>query len=585
VPRLLREKFGNDITIGYFHHIPFPFFEIFRLLPNTWRSGILEGLLGADLVGFHTYPYSQYFAGCVHRILGYEHNLSVIAADTRSVVIDTFPMGIDYEKFQAAANQSAVKKQVAIITKTVGNLKLILSIDRLDYTKGIGQRLEAYDLFLDSNPDWRNKVVLALVVVPSRTNVGRYQEMKEEIDQLVGKINGKYGTVNWTPIMYQYKSLSFAELVALYATSQVALVTPMRDGMNLIAKEYLATRSDRSGVLVLSETAGAVQELGEALIINPHHVGAIAKAIKKALATSKADQKKGNAIMKKRLQRYTSVRWAEDFIQELQAAKKNQEGEQESKALTVLTKNNLVKKFARARRRLLLLDYDGTLVPFSKYPPQAKPNAKLLTLLSRLGRIPRTSLVIISGRDRRTLDKWFHNIPLLLVAEHGIWTKEKKKAWTMPKEFDNEWKKTVLPILENYVDRVPGSFVEKKEYSLAWHYRAATPGLSQQRAQELSMTLINLTANMDLQVVPGDKVIETRNAGANKGAAALQFLRNQKFDFVLALGDDTTDEDLFEALPKRAYSIKIGRGQSAAQYFLPDYHAALALLEDLKYKK
>ena len=313
LPYLLRKSLPK-IRIGFFLHIPFPQFEIFRLLPGKWRREILEGLLGADLIGFHTHDYGEYFVRCVQRILGCAHHIGQLTVGDRVVKVGTFPMGIDFKKFHAAANHAEVQKEKEDLQKTLGDSRIILSVDRQDYSKGILHRLQGFEAMLETNPEWRGKVTLIMLVVPSRIGIADYEGMKKRIEELVGKINGRFGTISWTPIIYQYRSLPFQSLAAMYAMSHVALVTPLRDGMNLVAKEYVATRHDKTGVLVLSEMAGASKDLPEAIIINPNNREEIADALKTALEMPREEQMRRNGIMQNRLRRYDVTRWAMDFL-------------------------------------------------------------------------------------------------------------------------------------------------------------------------------------------------------------------------------------------------------------------------------
>ncbi len=575
LPKLIRERLP-DSTIGFFLHIPFPSFEVFRLLP--WRKEILAGLLGADVVGFHTYDYVQHFINNAHRLLGYEHNMGRIAAGGRIVMPDAFPMGIDYKRFSEANQEPEVRKEITKFQKKLGERKVILSIDRLDYTKGIPQRLEAFDTFLERNPEYKEKVVIILVAVPSRTQVEHYKLLKKQVDELIGRINGKYGTIGWTPIWYLYRSLPFPSLAALYSISDVAVLTPLRDGMNLIAKEYIATKTEGKGVLVLSEMAGASRELGEAIIVNPHDNEELAEALEKALKMSEEEQQERNKAMQKRLQRYNILRWVEEFTDRLLYTKRLQK-ETTVKMLTSEMKGRLVGNYRKSKRRLLLLDYDGTLVPFSGRPEEAKPDDELLKLLEKLAENLKNQVVLISGRDQDTLERWFGNLSLGLVAEHGVWIKEKE--WEMVEPLTDEWKGNISPILELYVDRTPGSFIEEKEFSLVWHYRKADPDLSSIRVRELIEILVNLTANLNLRVLEGSKVVEIKNIGINKGRAALRWISKEQWDFLLAVGDDLTDEDVFAVLPKIGYSIKVGFSPSKARFNLYLPRDVRLLLEEL----
>jgi len=577
LPGLIRERLP-EARIGFFLHIPFPSFEVFRLLP--WRKEIIEGFLGADLIGFHTNDYVLHFLDSVHRLLGCEDTFGQISAGNRVIKVDVFPMGIDYKRFATAVQEPEVQRGIERIRKKVGDRKIILSIDRLDYTKGIAQRLEAFDLFLESNPQYKEKVTLILVAVPSRTGVERYAQLKNRVDELVGRINGKHGTIGWVPIWYLYRFQPFHSLVALYNVADAALVTPMRDGMNLIAKEFVATKVDGKGVLILSEMAGASKELGEAIIVNPNNQEEVAQALKEALTMPEEEQIERNRIMQKRLQRYNVVRWGTDFIDALSSIKKVQL-ELSVRKLTQETQKKLIRSYSESDNNIILVDYDGTLVPFAEKPQKAKPDEELLGMLNELGKNLKNEVVIISGRDRETLDKWFGNRNLGLIAEHGVWIKDRGKSWETIEPLRDDWKEQMRPVLEWYEDRTPGSFIEEKDFSLVWHYRKAEPQLASIRARELKDALLQLTANLNLGVLEGSKVIEIKSIGINKGRAALHWLSKSAWEFILAIGDDWTDEDLFAVLPDSAYSIKVGLSPSKAKFNLDSVAEVRLLLKQL----
>jgi trehalose 6-phosphate synthase/phosphatase len=576
LPRLLKARRPQQ-PIGFFLHTPFPSFEVFRLLPGEWRREILEGLLGADLIGFHTYEYTHHFLQSTLRILGYEHHLAQIMTSDRIVKVDTFPMGIDFERFATAPNDPAIQHEERELRSTVSEGKIILSVDRLDYSKGILNRLEGYEVFLETEPQYHGKVVLLMIVVPSRIGVRQYERMKRQIEELVGKINGRFGRVGWTPVVYQYRSVPFSSLVAFYAAADICLVTPLRDGMNLVAKEYVATRREGTGVLILSEMAGSAKELPEAIVINPNNRSEVARALKEAFETPLEEQKKRNTLMQRRLRRYDVTRWANEFLHAVIAVREIRERIQ-AKLLTPTAALGIVEQYKKSRRRLLFFDYDGTIAPFARYPTLAVPDETLLRLLWTLSSDPKNSLVIISGRDRQILDDWFGQLPVGIVAEHGIWLKKAGQLWQMLKPVTSEWKPQLLPILETYADRLPGAFVEEKEYSVAWHYRLADPEQADFLVGEIADHLLNLTAKTDLQVVQGNKVVEIRNAAVNKGTAALEWVSGDNFDFVLAVGDDTTDEDLFRALPVTAVSIRVGISATHAHHNVRNTFEVIDLL-------
>ena len=580
LPQLLREKMP-DLPIGFFLHTPFPSYDLFRTLPTKWRRAILEGILGADLIGFHTIDYTQHFLRCILRILGIEHNFGQVLIDgERAMRVDTFPMGIHYEQIRDNVKSDTVQQEARALRDRLGNPKVVLSLDRLDYTKGIKHRLEAYATFLERYPQWLRKVVLMLSVVPSRLGSEHYEQMKEEIDKLVGSINGRFGAIDWNPIVYRYRFLPYHQLLSLFAMSDVALVTPLRDGMNLIAKEYVASRADQKGVLILSEMAGASRELGEALIINPNDESEIVDALKTGLEMPEEEQVRRNQVMQNRLGRYDVIRWGQDFTGKLNSVK-DQQKRFNARLMDKSTREKLIKDYTSSANRILFLDYDGTLSPFKERPETAVPGAVLLATLNALAEDPRNNLVIVSGRHRDLLHKWFGPLSIGIVAEHGAWIREKDKDWLPAIKVESNWKEKVRPILQSYEDRLPGSFAEEKEFSLVWHYRAADPELASVRSKELADELGYFTENTELQVLQDSKSIEVRNVGIDKGMAAKLLLSEKTFDFVLAVGDDLADEELFKVLPEKSYSIKVGLAKSYAKFNLKNHRDVIQLLTDL----
>ncbi len=577
LPELIRRQLPNA-QIGFFLHIPFPSFEMFRLLP--WRKRILNGLLGADLIGFHTYDYVRHFLSSSARIVGTEHSMGSLTIGDRIVKIDAFPMGINYNKYSSSAEDPKVKKGLTAIRKKVSERKIIISIDRLDYTKGIVQRLEAFDLFLSQNPEYKGKVTLILVAVPSRTGVEDYMELRNRLEGLVGRINGEHGTIGWMPVWYLYRFLPFERITALYNIADVALVTPLRDGMNLISKEFIATKTEGRGVLILSEMAGAASELGEAIIVNAHNKQAIIDAMKEALEMPVEEQIERNRLMQKRLSRYTVTRWAHDFMESLSEAKRLQQKLSVCR-LAKPIREKLFNEYNKSAKRLFLLDYDGTLVSFAGRPEKATPDKELFALLQPLAADPKNEVIVISGRDKTTLHSWLGNLNASLIAEHGAWIKEKSLDWRVIEPLRNDWKQTIRPILELYTDRTPGSSVEEKDFSLVWHFRKSDMELAYLRTQELRDAILSLTANLGIGVFEGSKILEVKNIGINKGQAAKLWISKRKWDFIFAAGDDFTDEDLFAVLPESAYSIRVGYGISKARFNLDSVNELRLLIEEL----
>lgn len=577
LPTMVRERLP-EATIGWFLHIPFPSFEIFRMLP--WRREVLEGLLGADLVGFHTYDYARYFLSTCRRLLGLEEQLGRLFADGRLVLVDAFPMGIDYERYRDAARSPAALAEAERIGVRTGVCKVVLSIDRLDYSKGIPDRLRAFDAFLERYPEWHGRVTLMCVAVPSRESVETYRQLKTEVDELVGSINGRYATLDWTPIRYLYRSLPFDALSGMYGAAEVALVTPLRDGMNLIAKEYLAAHDGTGGVLVLSEMAGAARELGEALQVNPFDRAQVVDALHSALTMDEDEARERNVLMQRRLRRYTVNKWAEEFLDGLDRIKLAQAG-LDAHLLDAGQRSKLVSAYRSAERRLILLDYDGTLMPFASRPEEVAPTPEVRALIAALAGITDNEVVIISGRDRATLESWLGDLDVDIVAEHGVWLRGRREEWVTIEPMSDEWKPRVASLLEMFVDRTPGSFVEEKDFSLVWHYRQVGLEMAATRVLELKDALTSVVSDWGVAVMDGNKVLEIRAANVNKGRAAHRWMCRDDLDFILAIGDDRTDEDVFDAAPEGAWTVKVGPGPTHARHSVRGVDDVRALLAEL----
>lgn len=578
LPQLLRQKMP-DSSIGFFLHTPFPSFEVFRLLPQS--DELTRGLLGADLIGFHTYDYTRHFLSSALRILGHENVLGTIALQDRIVHTDAFPIGIDYKRFAHAINEKAVKHEINNLRNHFHGQSIILSLDRVDYSKGILKRLEAFDLFLEQNPAYRHKITMVMIGIPSRGEVDVYQSLRKEIEQTVSRINGKYATVEWSPISYQYHSIPFAQLIALYYEADIALVTPLRDGMNLVAKEYVAVKQRRKGVLILSEMAGAASELPEALLVNPNNTESVVRAIKHALKMSTAEQKRRLHAMQSRLSKYTIQRWMDDFVDQLAMVKKRQ-SERTHRILKPSEKAEILQAYKKAKKKLFLLDYDGTLANFEAQPnsPKLWPSKQLLGILKKLAAQPKSIVTIVSGRPKQVLDDWFNTVPVSLVAEHGAWVKE-DGSWTHTKALQPAWKDAIRPILNAYEERTPGAIVEEKDFSLVWHFRNVPPALAYVRNTELRHDLQQAIHHADLRFFDGNKIIEIKPKNIHKGEIAKQKLVHYDPDFILSIGDDYTDENMFAALPAWAFTIKVGLKDSSARFHIESVERVVELLGEL----
>jgi trehalose 6-phosphate synthase/phosphatase len=573
LPQMLRERLP-DARIGFFLHIPFPSSEIFRLLPHRVR--ILEGLLGADLLGFHTATFVRHFASSVLRLVGLTTEVDRIQRGDREVRLGVFPMGIDAASFERSARSADVLARVT--AHRARGEKLLLGVDRLDYTKGISRRLLAFERLLHAHPELRERVRLVQVAVPSRENVGAYRELREEVDALVGRIHGEFATPSWSPVHYLYRGLPPDEIVALYRAADAVLVTPLRDGMNLVAKEFVASRPDGDGVLVLSEFAGAAAELAEAIHVNPYDVEATAEALHRALHMPADERRTRMEGLRRRVVTHDVHWWARAFVARLERSAPPASAAVPSPRAAV---EEALARARAARRLLLLLDYDGTLVPFAPTPDLAAPDEELLGIVAALAARPGAEVHVVSGRRRDTLERWLGALPLGLHAEHGHWSRPRGGAWKAAEVGPTAWREPVLAILRDFAERTPGSLVEEKTASVAWHYRSADPEYGAAQAKELSLHLSTLVSNAPVQILPGDKVLEVRPHGVDKGRIARSLAANAGGALVVAFGDDRTDEDLFAALPQGSIGVHVGPAPSRAGLRLRGVREARAFLREI----
>lgn len=577
LPAMIRERMPS-IRIGFFQHIPFPSFEVFRQIP--WRDELLTGLLGADLIGFHTFDDVRHFMSTAIRIKGVKTVSNLLYHEHRIVEADAFPMSIDFEKFSDTTRHPQTLRNLKKLDDLVGNKQLIISIDRLDYSKGIIDRLYAYDLFLKMHPEWKEKVVFIQIIVPSRDKVEHYASHKDDINGLVSHINAEHNTIGWQPIQYFYRSFPIHMLSALYFKADIALVSPIRDGMNLVCKEYIASKTNLRGVLILSEMAGAAKELYDAVIINPHDREQVASAIFLALTMPEEEQERRMQTMRQTVSQFNIHRWVANFMNELNEIKSRQEV-MSTRLINDNIKTSVFDKYKKSKKRIFFLDYDGTLVAFNKNPDLASPDLELRALLNHLLEDERNQIVLISGRTKDSLQRWFGRENLDLVAEHGAWVRRKGEDWKVADGLENEWFNEVAPLFKRFAEKTPGAFVEEKSFSLAWHFRNVDSDLAEQRVYEMVSNLKYITAEKNLQILQGDKVVEVRSMRVNKGVAAKDFMAGSDFDFVLAIGDDFTDEDTFLAMPPSAITIKVGAGLSAATFNLRSPVEARSFLKDL----
>ena len=575
MPEMLRSE-EKALNIGFFLHIPFPDQKTFSRLPEAKR--LMVGMLGADLIGFHTTDYVKNFADSASAMnVGMVTDNQVKLPD-RSVRVAEFPMGIDYEKYAAASKSRDVKKAAKRYKKRYGRRKVIVSVDRLDPTKGLEERLRAYGQLLAYRPELRGKVVFAMVAAPSRTDIAVYVQLSRRLEVLAKEINKTYGSLSWQPVDYMNIAQPFEEVAALFQIADVAFIVPIRDGMNLSAKEFVASNKNH-GVLILSETAGAAQELHDAIMVNPAEPESLVDALQQALTMRKKELRGRLKRMQKDLSINTVQHWAKTFVDTLQQPIPGTP--RLTRTLSKRLMKDLQADYVSAKKRLLLLDYDGSLVPFTADYHNAKPPRSLLQLLESLVADRANDVVIISGRSAEDLNAWFGSMPVNLVAEHGAATKKVgNKKWQLVEKTNTDWKQLLLPSLEKYARLTPGARVEIKPHSLVWHYRAAMPYYAQKYAVIIKQALKPFLKTYGLELVHGNKVIEIKNPRISKAHAAQPWL-DRGYEFVLAIGDDVTDEALFTSLPDTSYSIKVGRGRTAARFRLASSKQIIELLKKI----
>lgn len=569
VPSMLRGQ-KKGLKIGFFLHTPFCSSEIFRLLPQ--RAELLKGLLGADVIGFHTYDYLRHFRSSILRVLGWEADAEGMWHDGREVHMGVYPIGHNHAGFEAAVNSPEFSAVLKTHSDNLLGKRMILNVERLDYTKGLPEKLAAMRRFLELNADMRDNVLFVLIAVPSRQGVREYDELTEEVQREVGAINGEFGKVGHSPVHFLHRGFPLIDIAAFYALAEVCMVTPLRDGMNLVAKEFLDCQrpdfSERPGVLILSEFAGAAQELSHALHVNPHDADDVAKAIKRALEMPDAERRERIDIMQVRLRKNDSGVWARRFLKDLDKVPDRE------KRVAVLEMIPLAEQLAgevRLGKKLgLFLDYDGTLREFVDSPEDAVPDSELPGLLRELAAYENISIAIVSGRNPDFLETHLGGLGITLVGEHGYrWQDNGEGEWKLFNPHVNtDWKNSIRDYLEQASLMTPGTHVEEKQSALVWHYRKASHEFGASRARALLQELTAMAANLPVTVHHGQKIVEVSSLQVSKGDAVDYLIKKWGTDLALVAGDDQTDETMIALDPPGVdfHSVKVGKGSTRAGY-------------------
>lgn len=576
VPGLVKEK-RPELKVGFFLHIPFPSSEIFRELPQ--RKEILHSLLKCDQIGFHDLSYLNHFRSSLQRVLG--------EIPSNEKTWGVYPISIDTDHFVKLRDLPETKEFIQKYKENKKEMKWILGVDRLDYIKGLLLKLSAFKTFLKRFPEERGKVQLVQIVIPSRTEVTEYKALKAKIEQLVSSINGEFGSPAWMPVQYIYHSVSEPELSALYQLCEVLHIGSRRDGMNLVSLEYVMSQKDEfPGLVLLSEFAGAHSTLSYAMSINPWNITETAQRMRDALHHSEGKRRNEMKSMKEFLERYTSSDWAKIILKDLVREPKHLD------SIEALPQNGKFKWMndLKGKKILFFCDLDGTLAPISSYPKDVKLHSKTIELLQEVSKNKNCEFVVVSGRDKEFLEEQFldNDFEFPLAACHGAYSyspKDNKWSNLIPGD-STKWKESVLEILDLYTLRTPESFIEDKGHAITWHYRNSPREFADFLANKLFFELEEALSGQPVQVNRGKKVIEVKSIHANKGYFVQQWIQSQskKPDIVVAIGDDTTDEDMFEVLQDRKdiqpFCIKVGKELTHAHYFIKEQNSVNMFLQN-----
>lgn len=578
LPELLRDS-HKLLNISFFLHIPFPIKEIF--MQNPWYLELLNGVLGANCIGFHTKKDRENFLNtCYFNTLLEEHSTDTFLFNERFINVSSCPLGIDLSSFKKALKSDTFKFKFQHLKDVFKKLKVILSVDRMDYSKGITERLDAIALFLENYPEHQRKVSFVMILVPSREHIQAYSNFRDSVNCKVAHINSQYGDPSWKPIHFFSANFSKEELVAFYRFAQVCLITSLRDGMNLVAKEYIVCQEHSSGILVLSEHAGAAIQLKEAILINPYDSKATADAINLALEMSIIEKLNRMKILYKTIEQFDHHFWNKHFEARRKFYDMNKIENLKKPMELVGNRLQTIKlKYFRASKRLFLLDYDGTLVPFTSNPKKSTPSQQLLDSLVKLAQHPSNIVVVISGRSKEFLDKYLSNKNVFLISNHGLSGTYPDAKWKKYANSVSHWKNDVIKLFQLF--SLPGSIIEEKDNSVAWHYRKVSlPGITEWK-NSLVKSLQKFVTNGNCEILQGDCVVEIKPANYNKGIISERIISETRPDFILALGDDITDETIFNILKTDDISIKVGHKETNAKYFIQCQTQVMSLIDSM----
>ncbi|UCE86077.1 MAG: bifunctional alpha,alpha-trehalose-phosphate synthase (UDP-forming)/trehalose-phosphatase [Deltaproteobacteria bacterium] len=565
-------RLAPDARIAFFLHIPFPPYDIFRLLP--WDREILRGLLDCDLVAFHVTGYAQNFLDCVERRLGarVDRENLLVEHGNRTVQVSAFPIGVDVEALEKRARAAGPVPEVP-------NERVVLGVDRLDYTKGISDRIRAFERLLELHPEHREKIVLLQIAVPSRSQVSEYRALKREIDELVGRVNGRFATATWSPIRYLYRSLPIDRLAGVYRDAEVALVTPLRDGMNLVAKEYVVCQVGDPGVLVLSHLAGAAETMREALHVNPYNVDETAEAIHRALDMDEVERRMRMNGLQRRERRYNVYAWVRSFLETALATQRVLRPPTDSDFAGWLA------AFLQGHRLALLLDYDGTLARLADHPSRAVLTADMQRAIEACDARADTDVAIVSGRSLEDIARMVSLPDLVYAGNHGLEIEGKGVEPFHHEDLVHYRARTEELARELEQVALDGAWIEEKGPTLTFHYRPVADSARRNMLSEAARRTITAAG---YQARSAHDALEARPPiGWDKGRAVLHILRSRYGPAwsedvrVIYVGDDETDEDAFRMLSGLGVTFRVGSADTLtlATRRLPNTEAVGALLQ------
>jgi len=592
VPALLRAV-RPDLRIGFFDHIPFPPLEIFSQLP--WRSQVLEGLLGSDLIGFQRSGDAANFLRTVRRLTDHGTSGQLIEIDDdegrllRHTRASAFPISIDSTKFDELARRPETQERARQIREELGNPDVVLlGVDRLDYTKGILHRIKAFGELLADGALEGQTVTFVQVASPSREQVGAYQQLREDLESIITRINGEFGGLAHTPVNYLHHSYPVEEMAALYVAADVMLVTSLRDGMNLVAKEYVAARSDQRGVLVLSEFTGAAEELQGALMVNPHDIDGMKSQIAAAIAMSPTEQRRRMRRLRRRVMNDDVAKWSHGYLAalaDIAATRPELVDTPPSGTLGAELRGALDALGDAPGRVLIASDFDGVLAPLVDDPSTSKPSPRAVQALERIAELAadRVQLALVSGRDLDSLATLSHApVGTVLIGSHGAERGVVTADGVQREPIDlTEGQQSLLTHindgLEAIAARHSGVWVEVKPTARALHTRLTT----HDGATQANAAAHELASRLGVRPLDGKNILEMQVVETSKGRAIDELRAQIAADVVVYMGDDVTDEHAFAVLGQDDVSIKVGAGDSIARFRIADTLAASLVLERL----